>query len=74
MNLFDHNAIVGPVTGLDNFYLCNGFSGHGLQHAPGVGRGLAELIVHGRYLTIDLTDLGYGRVIGNSPLPERNVI
>jgi glycine/D-amino acid oxidase-like deaminating enzyme len=74
MNLFDQNAIVGPADGHDNFYLCNGFSGHGLQQAPAVGRGLAELIVHGRYVTLDLSDLAFGRVAGGRPLRERNVI
>lgn len=74
MNLFDHNAIVGPAPGLANFHLCNGFSGHGLQHSPGIGRGLAELIVHGCFLTIDLSELGYGRIGARRPLVERNVI
>jgi glycine/D-amino acid oxidase-like deaminating enzyme len=72
--LLDRNAIVGPAGEVDNFYLCNGFSGHGLQQAPAVGRALAELIVHGRFMTLDLSDLGYGRVIANRPLKERNVI
>jgi FAD-dependent oxidoreductase domain-containing protein 1 len=74
MCLLDHNAIVGPADGLANFHLCNGFSGHGLQQSPAVGRGLAELIVHGRYVTLDLSDLGHGRVVANRPLLERNVI
>jgi FAD-dependent oxidoreductase domain-containing protein 1 len=73
MCLLDRNAIVGPA-GLDNFYLCNGFSGHGLQQSPAVGRGLAELIAHGRFTTLDLSDLGYARVLANRPLLERNVI
>ena len=69
----DDNAIVGasPVPG---FYLCNGFSGHGLQQSPAVGRGLAELILHGRYLTLDLSDLGYERVLARRPLKELNVV
>jgi FAD-dependent oxidoreductase domain-containing protein 1 len=74
MNLFDQNAIVGRAGGLDNFFLCNGFSGHGLQQAPGLGRGLAELIVHGRYTSLDLSDLGQGRITANTPLLECNVI
>ena len=74
LNLFDHNAVIGAARPLDNFYLCNGFSGHGLQQAPAVGRGLAELIVHGRYLTLDLSDLGYDRLAADRPLRERNVI
>lgn len=73
MCLLDHNAIVGRA-GPDNFYLCNGFSGHGLQQSPAVGRGLAELVAHGRYTSLDLSDLGYERVAAGRPLLERNVI
>jgi glycine/D-amino acid oxidase-like deaminating enzyme len=74
MSLLDHNAIVGRAGGMENFYLCNGFSGHGLQQSPAIGRGLAELIVHGSYRTLDLSELGYERVLANRPLLERNVI
>ena len=74
LNLFDHNAIICAAGTVDNFFLCNGFSGHGLQQAPAAGRGLAELIVHGRYLTLDLSDLAFGRLAADRPLRERNVI
>jgi glycine/D-amino acid oxidase-like deaminating enzyme len=74
MNLLDHNAVVGPAGDPENFFLCNGFSGHGLQQSPAVGRGLAELVVHGRYLTLDLADLSFTRIAANRPLLERNVI
>lgn len=74
MNLLDHNAVVGAARPVANLHLCNGFSGHGLQHAPAIGRGLAELIVHGRYTTLDLSDLGYDRIAAGRPLLERNVI
>jgi FAD-dependent oxidoreductase domain-containing protein 1 len=74
MCLLDHNAIIGQAGAFKNFYLCNGFSGHGLQQAPAIGRGLAELIVHGGYRTLDLSELGYERVLANRPLLERNVI
>jgi glycine/D-amino acid oxidase-like deaminating enzyme len=74
MSLLDHNAIVGRPEAFSNFYLCNGFSGHGLQQAPAIGRGLSELIVQGRYRALDLSDLGYERVLANRPLLERNVI
>jgi len=74
MCLLDHNAIIGRAAGLTNFYLCNGFSGHGLQQAPGVGRGLSELILHGGYRTLDLSELGHERVLAHRPLVERNVI
>ena len=46
-NTFDHNAILGPHTTVENFFFLNGFSGHGLQQSPAMGRGTAELMVHG---------------------------
>ena len=50
-------------------------SGSGIiQQAPAVGRGLAELIVHGRYRSLDLGDLGIARVLRNEPLRERAII
>jgi glycine/D-amino acid oxidase-like deaminating enzyme len=74
MNLFDHNAIVGQLGELQNAYIAAGFSGHGLQQAPAVGRGMAELIVHGGYRTLDLTDLAIDRLAAGRPLVEKNVI
>ena len=74
MNLFDHNAIIGRAVGCENLYLANGFSGHGLQQSPAVGRGLAELLVHDCFLTLDLSALGHQRLIDHRPLLETNVI
>ena len=74
VNTLDHNAIVGPHSRLSNFILANGFSGHGLQQAPAVGRGLAEWIATGRYLTLDLSPLGYERIERNEPILELSVI
>jgi glycine/D-amino acid oxidase-like deaminating enzyme len=74
MNVFDHNAIIGRAVGFSNFYLANGFSGHGLQQSPAIGRGLSELLIHGRFTTLDLSDLGHERVIANTPIHEANVI
>jgi glycine/D-amino acid oxidase-like deaminating enzyme len=73
-NAFDQNAFVGPVPGIPNLLLANGFSGHGLQQAPGVGRGLAEYICFGGYRSIDLTPLSYARYAAGAPLRELNVI
>jgi FAD-dependent oxidoreductase domain-containing protein 1 len=73
-NAFDQNAFVGPVPGVANLLLANGFSGHGLQQAPGVGRALAEYICFGGYRSIDLTPLSYARYAAGAPLRELNVI
>lgn len=74
MNTFDQNGIVGPHPAVENLFFANAFSGHGIQQAPAVGRGLAELILHGRYRTLDLSPLSFERIITNRPLIERNVI
>ena len=74
VNTLDHNAIVGPHPRISNFVFANGFSGHGLQQAPAVGRGIAEWIATGSWQTIDLSPLGYGRIERNEPIIERNVI
>ncbi len=73
-NRLDQNAVLGPHPEVANFLFANGFSGHGLQQAPAVGRGLSELIVHGAYRSLDLTPLGYDRIAANRPLLERAVI
>ena len=73
-NRLDQNAIVGLWPGYENFYLAAGFSGHGLQQSPAVGRGLAELILTGRYGTIDLTPLSPARVLANAPFLERAIV
>jgi FAD-dependent oxidoreductase domain-containing protein 1 len=74
VNTLDANAIVGPHPRIANLVFANGFSGHGLQQAPAVGRGLAEWIATGRYETLDLSPLGYERIERNAPLLELNVV
>jgi glycine/D-amino acid oxidase-like deaminating enzyme len=73
-NILDHNLIIGSGTEIANFMFANGFSGHGLQQGPAVGRGLSELIVHGEFRTIDLSPLGYGRIERNEPIIEDAII
>jgi sarcosine oxidase len=73
-NTLDQNGIIGAHPDVDNFYFANGFSGHGLQQAAGAGRAVAELLLYGRYQTIDLARFGYERVAQKRPLFELNVI
>jgi FAD-dependent oxidoreductase domain-containing protein 1 len=74
-NDFDGNVVIGPgADGLANFHMLAGFSGHGLMHAPGCGRAMAELLVKGSYQTIDLTRLGWQRLIDGTPLREQGII
>jgi glycine/D-amino acid oxidase-like deaminating enzyme len=74
MNLHDHNALVGRVPGTANVYLANGFSGHGLQQSPAVGRYVAELIAVGKPRTLDLAELGPERLVENRKIVEKNVV
>jgi len=73
-NTLDQNAIVGTHPELSNFVLANGFSGHGLQQSPGVGRAVAELISCGEYQSIDLTRFGFERILAQAPIRELNVV
>ncbi|WP_234905055.1 NAD(P)/FAD-dependent oxidoreductase [Rhizobium rhizogenes] len=74
-NDFDGNVIIGPgADGLANFHMLAGFSGHGLMHAPGCGLAMTELLLKGRYETIDLSRLGWQRLLDDKPLPERGII
>jgi glycine/D-amino acid oxidase-like deaminating enzyme len=74
VNTLDSNAIIGPHPQIANLLFANGFSGHGLQQAPAVGRGLAEWIVTGAYRTLDLRPLGFERVLRGEPMRELNVL
>ena len=73
-NTLDQNAILGPHATVANFLFLNGFSGHGFQQAPAMGRGLAEWIVYGGFRTLDLSPFRFGRIAREEPFLETAVI
>lgn len=74
VNTYDHNAVLGPHPEIANLLFANGFSGHGLQQSPAVGRGLAEWIVQGGWKSLDLSRFAYDRLAAGRPLREVAVV
>nr|WP_319486744.1 FAD-binding oxidoreductase [uncultured Cohaesibacter sp.] len=70
----DQNAFIGAHPEITNFYINAGYSGHGLQHGPGAGRGIGELFLFGEYRSLDLSIFGYERIANNKPVREFNII
>ena len=73
-NVLDQNAVIGPHTQVENFIFVNGFSGHGFQQSPAMGRGVAEWISHGEYRSLDLSSFGYERIEESRKFLETAVI
>ena len=73
-NTLDQNAVIGAHPEISNLIFANGFSGHGLQQSPAAGRAVAELIVHGKFVSLDLTLFGYQRVAERRVVKELNII
>ncbi|KAM9846496.1 FAD-dependent oxidoreductase domain-containing protein 1 [Aulostomus maculatus] len=73
-NTFDQNGIIGTHPMLENMYFATGFSGHGLQHSPAIGRAVAELIIDSGFRTLDLSGLGFRRILAQEPMLERNIV
>lgn len=73
-NTFDQNAVTGPHPEVTNFFFLNGFSGHGLQQSPAMGRGTAEYLVHGEYRSLDLSPFHFDRIARNAPITEKAII
>lgn len=73
-NTLDQNALLGPHPEAPNFMLINGFSGHGLQQSPAMGRGLAEWIVTGGFETMDLSAFSYDRIPAGRLIIEKAII
>ncbi len=74
VNTLDHNVILGAHPEVDNLLFANGFSGHGMQQSAAVGRALSELVTFGSYRTLDLSAMGWARVVERRPLLEVNVV
>lgn len=74
VNTLDHNAILGPHPEVENFIFLNGFSGHGLQQSPAMGRATSEWLTHGEFRTLDMGAFSYDRVLRNAPITETAVI
>ncbi len=73
-NVSDQNAIIGRHPSVNNFIFANGFSGHGLQQGPGVGRAVSELVTYGHYKTLDLSCFAFERFAANKLYKELNVV
>jgi len=73
-NRLDQNAILGPHPAVPNLHLINGFSGHGLQQSPAVGRGVAGQILTNSWQSLDLSDLSVARILSGTPFRERAVV
>ena len=73
-NVWDQNGVIGQHPCLSNVYMACGFSGHGIQQGPAVGRAMAELIIDGRFSSIDLTKFGFQRLIDGEKVLERNIV
>jgi FAD-dependent oxidoreductase domain-containing protein 1 len=74
VNTLDHNVILGAHPDVENLLFANGFSGHGLQQSPAIGRALSELVAFGAYRTLDLSTFSWRRVLDGRPLRELNVV
>ena len=70
----DRHPVIGPAPGVDGFFLANGFSGHGFQHAPVVGKLLAEMVVEGGARTVDVSSLGLERFADGRLAREARVV
>lgn len=73
-NTLDQNAVTGPHPQVENFLFLNGFSGHGLQQSPAMGRGTAEWLTYGAYRTLDLSPFGFERIAAGRPFLEKAII
>ena len=73
-NTFDQNGVVGPHSLVVNMYFATGFSGHGLQQAPAVGRAVAKMVLDGHFQTINLSPFLFNRFYLGVKVQEHNII
>ncbi len=70
----DHHPILGEAPGVAGFFLANGFSGHGVMHAPATGKILSDLILEGRTELIDASLLDLARFAESRMIHETAVL
>ena len=70
----DHHPILGPAPGVPGFFLANGFSGHGVMHAPATGKILSDLILTGKCDLVDASLLGLSRFTEGRMIEETAVL
>jgi glycine/D-amino acid oxidase-like deaminating enzyme len=74
LNLWDYNGFIGPHPACPNLVMATGFSGHGMQHSPATGRGVAELVAHGDFTTLDLSPLATARLAEGRKVIELGIV
>jgi sarcosine oxidase subunit beta len=70
----DHHPILGEASGVPGFFLANGFSGHGVMHAPATGKILSDLILAGDTGLVDASLLGLSRFAEGRMIEETAVL
>jgi FAD-dependent oxidoreductase domain-containing protein 1 len=73
-NTLDQNCIMGAHPDVNNFLICAGFSGHGLQMSPAAGMAMAELVTDGKFVSMDLANFSYNRILSSEAYMEDAVI
>mmetsp|Transcript_24095 Transcript_24095/g.54932 ORF Transcript_24095/g.54932 Transcript_24095/m.54932 type:complete len:206 (+) Transcript_24095:715-1332(+) len=74
VNPLDHNPVLGVMPEAPNLLFATGFSGHGMMQSPPIGRAVSELLLHGEFKTLDLSDFDIDRIRRNEPIVEALVV
>jgi sarcosine oxidase subunit beta len=69
----DEHALLGPAHGLEQLFLVNGSSGHGVMHSPALGQLAAEMLT-GRATSLDVHALRPSRFAEGAPNPIRRLL